>query len=940
MGVRGAHSAYVARLQIAILPMGARWSYGTHRGAPAWGDRPGRDRRYAWVGHPSAGGARGVSEQYDMWAAAAESDQAHGPPDLGLRPYQDEARAAVARALETHRGALVVMPTGCHRAGQQIMLHSGRSVRVEDVAVGDRLMGPDGTHRTVLQLARGRGEMCAIMPTKGDPWVVNMDHILTLQRTPTGTRYPSDMGGAIIDVSVREWLTWPKHRKHIHKLFRTPVDFAPRPAPRIAPYVMGALLGDGSLRRCVELCTPDSEIWPECQAECNRLGLEWVRRNHCTVPTFRMSSGYTGGRPNAMSALLHEYGVAVNSEHKHIPFDYSCGSRQTRLDVLAGLLDTDGHLTGGGYDYISASQRLSNDVAHVARSLGLAAYVRHKRCADQHGTDGDYWRVSISGDCSIIPCRVERKRAPQRMQKKSVLRTGFTVVPTGTTEDYYGFSLDGDQRYLLGDFTVTHNTGKSRTAGAIVWDQKIAKSKVLILCPTIVLCQQMYSDMRRLGLTVAIEQASNRAVRPLPDVTVASVATMRGDRLRSFRPDDFGLVIADEAHRSTSDAYTAIFQHFSTAKRLGLTATPDRSDGVALSNVFDAIAYDMSMLDAIEQGWLVPLRFRTAETDFDPKALRKVAGDVDPASVAAELVRSGALHQAANTLADLAGDDRAVAFLPTVASSQAFCAEINARHRRSASVAQLAAHVDGTTPAAVREEYFAAFRDGITRVISNVAVLTEGWDAPHASVIALLSPTTSRSRICQMIGRGTRLCEGKTHATVIDFCPGRLKRGRLASPADALAGKMLPDDVHEHIGSEGDLAECIKKAEKTAKDIEDSKVAAEQASRIKARATLRLRDEVRAKKFIYGVVDHDMHALFGARGDIVAKLEKRGVNVPQVDAERRKRGLCSIKQANVLARAKLNPDLTWKLAREAIDALAANGWVVPEHIAQDKRFAR
>ena len=227
-------------------------------------------------------------------------------------------------------------------------------------------------------------------------------------------------------------------------------------------------------------------------------------------------------------------------------------------------------------------------------------------------------------------------------------------------------------------------------------------------------------------------------------------------------------------------------------------------------------------------------------------------------------------------------------------------------------------------------------RNGLVCVTGNC----EGWDAPHASVIALLNPTTSRSKICQMIGRGTRLYEGKESTLVIDFCPGRMKKGRLASPADALAGEMLPDNVHEHIATEGDLAECIKKAEKTAKDIEDSKVAAESKARAQAAETLRLRDEVRAKKFVYGIEDHDMHAMFGARGDIAAKLEKRGVNVPQVDAERRARGLCSVRQAAVLARAKLNPDLPWKLARTAIDAMAANGWVVPESIASDKRYYR
>src|SRR5690606_6179226 len=90
--------------------------------------------------------------------------------------------------------------------------------------------------------------------------------------------------------------------------------------------------------------------------------------------------------------------------------------------------------------------------------------------------------------------------------------------------------------------------GKSRLAGAVAWDHHVRNSKVLVLCPTIVLCRQMYNGLRALGLRCDIEQADNRVSWPLPPVVVASVATMKGQRLKSFPRDAFGLVIADEAH--------------------------------------------------------------------------------------------------------------------------------------------------------------------------------------------------------------------------------------------------------------------------------------------------------------------------------------------------------------------------------------------------------
>lgn len=475
-------------------------------------------------------------------------------------------------------------------------------------------------------------------------------------------------------------------------------------------------------------------------------------------------------------------------------------------------------------------------------------------------------------------------------------------------------------------------TGKSRLAGSVVWDHKRAGSKALILCPTVVLCQQMFTDMRALGLRPAIEQAENKADRSA-DVVVASVATMRGRRLESWNDEAFGIVIADECHRSTSDMYGDIFAHFSTAKLLGLTATPDRADGVSLGNVFETVAYEMSMLQAIRDGWLVRLEFKTARTNFDPKRLKTIAGEVDAGSVERELLRAGVLHDAANTLAELADGSRTVAFLPTVAASKAFMVELSARGVR-------AAHIDGTTPQTIRDQTFRAFVDGHISVLSNVAVLTEGWDCPVASVIALLSPTKSRARLAQCIGRGTRRAPGKDSALIIDFVPGRMKRGRLAAPADALAGKMLDDDVAEHLPTEGDLEQAIMQAERTAEDIARRKVEAEERARVKAERLQSLRQHVTPREVDYTTEAHDAGALLGGHGpdnDNGARVQR--TIRPQMDDEQRRRaGLCSEKQGNVLKRYGLNPHMKRNLAREAMDAISENKWKLPDAIKNDPRF--
>lgn len=469
--------------------------------------------------------------------------------------------------------------------------------------------------------------------------------------------------------------------------------------------------------------------------------------------------------------------------------------------------------------------------------------------------------------------------------------------------------------------------GKTRLIGAVAWDYRLRRERVLVLCPTIELCGQMARSLSTLGLAVGVEQASNRVDRPLPDVTVASVDSMRGARLESFGRHDFGLVVFDEAHKSVSKRSLAIFEHFDRAKRLGVTATPDRSDRKSLASVYESVAIDMPLLAGIEQGWLCQLRLQSVQTDWDPSRLREIVGDVDPEDVVAEITRSGCMSAAVHAMCDLAGDDRAVAFLPTVASSKAFCREVNARHVRSPNVAQWAAHVDGTTPQKIRDEVFAAFRDGTTRVISNVGILVEGWDAPHATVCAILAPTKSRARLAQMIGRVTRNHPGKARATVLDFCPGRLHSGRLASPLDVLAGEAVSDELLAQVGKVVDTSEfalVVQENERAkARAREDL---AERKARTAARKAARESRRIEPVSVVYGLEEHNVADIFTGRGDIAIKCASQGVDMQSVNAERKAAGLCSLKQARLFAREGLNPNMRASHASAAMAIISKNNW--------------
>lgn len=360
---------------------------------------------------------------------------------------------------------LISGPTGCHAKGQGILMYNGSIKKVEDIVVGDQLMGPDSKPRNVLQLCRGVDDMYEITPTKGVPFVVNGGHILSLQRTREREpgKKTNNLADRIVDVEVNDYLKWSNNQKHLHKLYRTGVEFSSNPSLPLEPYFLGLLLGDGSIKRNVSITTADNEIATELNNFAEKYYVN-IRKEIKSIDDKAHTYHFvlTSGVSNPIKDILRDLGLyKTDSATKFIPAIYKTSKLQDRLALLAGLIDTDGHYNEGIYDYISKSLQLANDIVFIARSVGLAAYVKECYKYAQTGNGGIYYRVSISGNLDIVPTKVLRKSAKIRTQKKSVLRTGFKIKKLPSKQSYYGFILDGDHRYLMDDFTVTHNSGKS-----------------------------------------------------------------------------------------------------------------------------------------------------------------------------------------------------------------------------------------------------------------------------------------------------------------------------------------------------------------------------------------------------------------------------------------------------------------------------------------------
>ena len=353
---------------------------------------------------------------------------------------------------------LMIGGTGCHAKGSKILMYDGSIKNVEDVEIDDLLMGPDSQPRKVLNLARGNEPMAKITPTKGDSFIVNQNHILSLVHTQHRDR---------VNITVKDYLDRHKTFKHRYKLQRKAVDFPEIELP-LDPWFLGAMLGDGQLGPVIQLTSQDKSIRDRASNIVEHLGLE-IRTSQ-VQGNKSFQDRYVRPNPsirNELRLIFEELGLwDVPCEHKFIPQIYKASQYEDRLAILAGLLDTDGSLTCNGYDYISKSKRLAEDVCFVARSIGLAAYIKEVGKYSQLGTGGIYYRVSISGELSNLPMSLDYKKAKSRLQKKDVLVTGFKVelLPA---DDFYGFALDCDHLYLTADFTVHHNTGKEQCAAGI-----------------------------------------------------------------------------------------------------------------------------------------------------------------------------------------------------------------------------------------------------------------------------------------------------------------------------------------------------------------------------------------------------------------------------------------------------------------------------------------
>jgi DNA repair protein RadD len=716
---------------------------------------------------------------------------------MRLRPYQQTAVEVVYSYLRGHDdNPVVVLPTGCHVAGHPILMFDGSVRPVEDVRVGDLIMGPDSRPRRVLNLCRGEDDLFEITPNRGEPFRVNGDHRLSLVCTnegKLGACYRT--GGEIEHVTVRDYLTRSPSWRHLRKLYRTAVDFAePQDLP-IPPYILGLLIGDGCLRQVVELTTADEKLANAWQRYSDSIGAQSVVKAYGgRCPTYRLKRGR--GKFNVVTEALHALDLAdCHSGNKFIPQPYLVSSRTDRLQLLAGLIDTDGSRHRSGFELITKSLELAGDIVFLARSLGFSANCRHKCSWCQTGAGGWFFRIHINGDCWEIPTRLPRKQVPQRRQRKSVLRTGLRIQPCGRGQ-YFGFVLDQDHLYVDGHFVVHHNSGKTPVIATFCKDAVERWSgRVLILAHVKELLEQAAEKLRAIcpDVRFGIYSAGLKRRDMRHPVIVAGIQSVYK---RACEFDPFDLVIVDEAHLIPPSGEGMYRQFLSDAKTvnpnlrvIGLTATPYRmTTGMicAPDHFLNAVCYEVGVRELIVGGYLCPLVTKSGSPKVDTETLKVrggefVAGEVEDLMDTDELVEAACAE-----IVELTRDRKSVLLFAS-----------GVEHGRHVQRVLEETHgvecgfVCGETSPGERDELLSRFRGDTSdclferqplKYLCNVNVLTTGFDAPNIDCVAMLRPTASPGLYYQMVGRGFRLHPGKQNCLVLDYGGNVLRHG----PVDAI----------------------------------------------------------------------------------------------------------------------------------------------------------
>jgi replicative DNA helicase len=341
----------------------------------------------------------------------------------------------------------------CLGKGTKIVMYDGSLKNVENVLPGDQLMGDDSTPRNVLSICRGREQMYWVHQNKGISYRVNESHILSLKRS---RNEGSHKKGTVLNIELRNWIGKSKKFQSNYKGYKVAIELSEKET-LLSPYFLGLWLGDGTSSDA-NITNTDQEVTAYLEGFAQDRGFILnVRKHKNRAQTLAIVGGKQGHKGHSLKAELQELGVLNN---KHIPDNYLYNSSQKRLELLAGLLDSDGHylIQSNGYEITQNNKFLVQQIKYLCDSLGFRVSINTKKASIRStGFESTVYRLRIYGDIDRIPVKINYKAARAWASPVDWRVSGISIEQD-IVDDYYGFEIDGNHLFLLEDMTVTHNT--------------------------------------------------------------------------------------------------------------------------------------------------------------------------------------------------------------------------------------------------------------------------------------------------------------------------------------------------------------------------------------------------------------------------------------------------------------------------------------------------
>ena len=690
-------------------------------------------------------------------------------------PPRDYQYDALKHAISSKR-SIILSPTGCHAKGSKVVMADGSLKNVEDVVVGDKLVGYNGQTRTVLKLFNHQEMMYKVKPIRSNEFVVNGEHILPLWNAESKK---------IDYLTVSDYANKTKWYKHVHYLMTNDkeIEFESNVELPLDPYFVGVYLGDGHCSS-VAVTTMDEEIVSSVYSIAEEYDLNVVVKNNGSrANTYSITK--QKGMENPIAKIFREIGLnvgisndALKCHSKHIPEIYLTASIDARYQLLAGLIDTDGCISTNGsfYDFCVKSKSLRDDVVRLARSLGF-----NTSTSTKFVNGNPYYRLHILGDIEKIPVRVKRKVKTKTFNpNKDPHHESFDIEQMSVGE-YYGFMLDGDHLYYNDNYILQHNSGKSLLLYMWVrWHLKKGR-KIALIVPNIGLLKQMENDFREYSakdttwnIDEEITLLGGKHKANAFDVDKCLLTTWQS--LIKYDKETmatFDVVTVDECHASKASSIKSILETSVNAPfRLGVTGSLDGEliNTMLITGLFGEVKQYVSTVELQSKGSLSDLAIHSITLEY-PKEDRIELNALLKTKEYMKEIDFLNEHKVRNTfITNLACKSKGtVLVLFRYTKHGRLIHQMISDTLKKMGINRPLHYIDGSVDN--REEIRTNINEGENAIlVASVQTTATGLNIPSIEHIIYACPFKGRILGLQSVGRGLRLSEGKTYCNLYDIC--------------------------------------------------------------------------------------------------------------------------------------------------------------------------